>query len=157
MNTKRTTNLIWAAFFVSVIVYHGVLLAGIIPPPEMPPPLALAYALLALGAAQLAAVVVFDLAAIGRVRTITVRPEMLPPEGQPVDERALARGLKARYYFTRVIIVLGLAEAIGFYGLVLGLLGAEWWVVHTLFALSYTAMLYIRLRMSVAWEPMYLE
>ena len=90
------------------------------------------------------------------LKVFAVRPEMLPPEGQPVDEDALRRELKARYYFARVVIVLALAEAIGIYGLVLGLLGAEQWVVHTLFALSYTGMLYIRLRMTVAWERMYL-
>jgi hypothetical protein len=156
MNTKRTTNLIWAGFFVSVIVYHGLLLSGLLPTAEQPAPALLAHVLLALGVIQLLLVVGFDLMMIGRPGTITVRPEMLPPGDKPVDERELARVLKARYYFMRVVIVLALAEAIGLYGLVLGLLGAEWWVVHTLFALSYTAMLYIRLRMSVGWERMYL-
>jgi len=156
MSTRRTTNFIWAAFFGSVVIYHGVLLAGLAPPAEQPAPAAASWALLALGAAQLAALLVFDLAVFSRPRTIAVRPEMLPPEGQPVDEDALRRELKARYYFARVVIVLALAEAIGIYGLVLGLLGAEQWVVRTLFALSYTGMLYIRLRMTVAWERMYL-
>jgi hypothetical protein len=156
MNTKQTTNMMWTAFFMSVLIVHGMLLSGQLPASEPKPTEAMAYTLLVLGVLQLLAVVIYDLAVFGRPRTVSVRPEMLPPEGQPVDEQALLRELKGRYYLTRVIIVLAFAEAIGLYGFVLGVVGTAPWVVHTLFALSYTAMLYIRLRMSTAWERMYL-
>ncbi len=155
MNIKRTTNIMWTVFFLSVLLYHG-LLTWRLPTVEAPPPELLAHALLAFGAATLVGLIVYDLAVFGRPRTVSVRPEMLPPEGSPIDESTFVRGLKSRYYFTRIMIVLSVAEASGICGLALGLLGGKLWAVHTLFALSYTAMLYIRLRMSTAWERMYL-
>jgi len=156
MRTKALTNYLWSAFFISVVIYHALIISGRLPVESVSGIELVSYTLLACGIITLLVIVGLDISLISRPRRIRVSADLLPEGTGPVDEDELASQAKAAYYFRLFIITCALAEAPGIIGLVLHLLGGSPVMVHTLLGIAYLTLLYIRMRMATTWEKMYL-
>ena len=156
MRTKALTNYLWSAFFISVVIYHALIISGMLPVESVSGVELVSYILLICGIFMLLVIVGLDISLISRTRRIRVSADLLPEGTGPVDEDELASQAKAAYYFRLFIITCALAEAPGIIGLVLHLLGGSPVMVHTLLGIAYLTLLYIRMRMATTWEKMYL-
>ena len=156
MRTKALTNYLWSAFFISIIVYHALIISGKLTVGEISDDGSFGYPLLACGVITLLVVLGLDLFLISRPRRIHVSADLLPEGTGMVNEEDVARKAKAAYYFRLFIIMCALAEMTGIDGLVLNLFGGSPVIVHTLLGIAYLTLLYIRMRMATTWEKMYL-
>jgi len=156
MRTKALTNYLWSAFFISVIVYHALIISRPFSVEDTGIGELLGYVLLFCGIITLLVVLGLDLFLISRPRRIHVSADLLPEGTGPLDENDVARQAKAAYYTRLFIITCGVAEAPGVCGLVLHFVGGSPVIVHTLLGISYLTLLYIRMRMATTWEKMYL-
>ncbi len=159
MNQRILMNVLWAAFFFSVVMYQALIAANIIPPAagSQPQSAVLGYILLFLGIFQLFVIINLDIFLIGRPRKLRVSADILQGRETLEDPAELARAIKASYLLRLFILTIALAEATGLYGLVLYLLGGPVGYAHALIGLAYVSLIYIWLRSHYCWEAMYLE
>ncbi len=156
MRTKALANYLWSAFFISVVIYHALIISGRLPVESVGGIELISYILLICGIFMLLVIVGLDISLISRARRIRVSADLLPEGTGPVDEDELARQAKATYYQRLLIVTCALAEVPGVVGLVLCMLGGPPVIVHTLVGIAYLMLLYIRMRMATTWEKMYL-
>ncbi len=152
-------NVLWVAFFFSVVMYQALIAANIIPPAagSQPQGAVLGYILLFFGIFQLLIIINLDIFLIGRPRKLRVSADILQGREVPEDPAQFAQAAKAAYLMRMFIVVCALAEASGIYGLVLYLLGGPVGYAHALIGLAYVSLIYIWLRSHYCWEAMYLE
>lgn len=158
-DVKQSTllNTLWFSFFLGVIIYHLIyyyMRSAEATQRAMVEDL-LSYALLFLGASCAITLINLDIFFLSRPRTIS--PEMLPPGIIDKDEKEIVRTLKAHWFRVRFVLCLALAEASGVFGLVVGFLGGNPLVASILFLLSYLMLIYLRLRLALLWQRMYLS
>ena len=152
-------NILWMAFFFSVVMYHALIVSNAVPPEGAPMASAamLGYILLFLGIFQLLVIVNLDLFLIGRPRKLRVGADILQGREVPEDPAQFAQAAKAAYILRMFIVLSALAEAAGLYGLVLYMVGGPVGYAHALMGIAYASLIYIWLRMHYRWEAMYLE
>jgi hypothetical protein len=148
---------LWAAFFMSVVMYQALILADIIPQqsPAQPGGI-LGYIFLFLGIFQLLVIINADIFYVGKPRRISLNIPGLQDK-PPAHVEQLVREAKAGHYRIMFIMMCALAEAVGIYGLLVYLLGGEKLFAHILMGIAYLGLIYIWLRARSCWEAMYLE
>jgi hypothetical protein len=156
VKAKRKIGYLWVGVFISVIIYHGLLLFKLVPVVEPPAPAYLVICLLALGAVKSLFVAVLDIFRLSRPSTVQwleklARVKALSDAPEAIRER------KKQYYTGAVTGFILFAESIGLYGFLLGILSAERWAVLTLFTLSYATLLYVFIRSYTRWEKLFLK
>ena len=152
-------NILWMAFFFSVVMYHALIVSNAVPPEGGPHAGTeiIAYVLLFFAVFQLLVIVNLDLFLIGRPRKLRVGADILQGREAPEDPAQFAQAAKAAYIMRMFIVLSALAEAAGLYGLVLYMLGGPVGYAHALMGIAYVSLIYIWLRMHYRWEAMYLE
>jgi hypothetical protein len=159
VNQRMLMNILWMAFFFSVVMYHALIVSNAVPP-EGGPHAGMelfGYIFLFLGIFQLLVIINLDIFLIGRPRKLRVGADILQGREVPEDPAQFAQAAKATYLMRLFILVCALAEASGLYGLVLYMLGGPVGYAHALMGIAYVSLIYVWLRMHYCWEAMYLE
>ncbi len=157
MGRSTTVNIIWSAMFVGVVVFQGIYfqIGKSLAPVEGAGMNTVLGTFVFAGIFCLLVVINMDFFMLSKPRTISVKAERLPTGTALKSEEEIITTAKAQWFTTRFIVALAFAEAIGALGLITGILGGSPPVVHTLFGLSYFALIYLRLRLGMSWQRMY--
>ena len=156
--SRRTISTLWFAFFLAIIVYHGIIFAR---PWESEVgaalvPAAIGYILLFMGILSLLVVVNLDLFMLSRPRTIRISASQLPPGTAEKSEEEILAAAKAAWFSIRFIIICAFAETPGIYALLLALFGGDMLIVNILVGLAYISILYAGIRLATGWARTYL-
>ncbi len=159
MKHKPFVKILWLAFFFALIIYHALsyyVLYGAVKGIDQFVSI-LSYVFLFLGIFSVVALINVDIFMLSKPGTISISVESLPIGVADKSEEEILKIAKAHWFQIRYILTLSLAELSGILGLVLSILGGNQVYISTLFGFAYFSLVYLRFRLGMTWEKLYLS